>query len=144
VEHRERSGEVEHRERTSLEDRLEQFPEAWRPKEGEKVVGTVLEISERASEYADEPYVVIVVLTDEGREYAVHAFHTVLRNEVARLGPKPGDRLGLKYFGKDEKRGYERYRVLIERAERSEPDPTGPLIEATGESDLPLGPADVS
>ena len=134
---------MEDRKQPSLEDRIEQLAEAWRPKQGEKLIGTVLELSKRETEFSDEPYPLVVVLTDEGREFAVHAFHTVLKAEIARRDPKVGDRLGVKYFGRDEQKGYEIYKADVERAEPRGPEgPPPPVTETASDGDLPLGPAD--
>jgi hypothetical protein len=35
----------------------------------------------------------------------------VLANELARIAPKIGDQVGVKYVGKDPDKGYHRYRV---------------------------------
>ncbi len=109
-----------------FEDRLNHFPEGWKPKVGDSLIGTVAEVSTRDSDYGGE-YPVVVIETEDGREIAIHAFHTVLKNELARLRPREGDKLGVKCHGRDGGE-YEKYRVLLERAEPEEapaPDWTG-------------------
>ncbi|HXF37595.1 MAG TPA: hypothetical protein VNO17_10520 [Actinomycetota bacterium] len=96
-----------------IADRVESFPEPWRPEPGDKLVGTIIELGERASEYGGS-YPLVTVMTDDGREVVWHAFHTVARSELARQRPEVGDRIAAKYWGRDEDRGYERYRVLVE------------------------------
>lgn len=91
-----------------LDDLDREYAPAWKPEPGEKIAGIVTEISEREGTFGRYP---IVTLRTEDGEFAVHAFHEVLQNELARLAPKPGDMLGIKYAGKDEERGYHRYRV---------------------------------
>jgi hypothetical protein len=98
----------------SVYDRLDRDAEAWKPEPGDKLVGTVVEIDERTSDYGSYP--LLIVETDDGVEHAVHAFHTVLRNELARKRPRTGDTIGLAYRGKIDDR-YEGYRVVIVRAE---------------------------
>jgi hypothetical protein len=125
----------------SLEDRLGSFPEAWRPAPGDKIIGELTEFDTRSSDYG-EPYPILTLLTDEGEEYAIHAFHTMLRNAVERKNPQIGDRVGIAYFGPAEKPAApgmspaERYRMIVERnsnsdeppavSESSEPEPAGP------------------
>ncbi len=50
---------------TNLTDRVERFPEPWRPAPGEKVVGVVSGIAMRDSEYSDEPYPMVTIRLDE-------------------------------------------------------------------------------
>lgn len=91
-----------------LDDLDREYAPAWKPDAGDKIVGIVSEISEREGTYGVYP---IVTLRTEDGELAVHAFHEVLQNELARLAPKQGDLLGIKYAGMDSDKGYHRYRV---------------------------------
>jgi hypothetical protein len=94
----------------TLEDELDaEFAEAWRPAPGDKLVGTVTALSERDGAYGRYP--ILTLRKADGTPLAVHAFHDVLQNELARIAPKVGDELGIKYEGKDAERGYHRYRV---------------------------------
>lgn len=94
----------------NLHDALDtQFAPAWRPAPGEKLVGTVVELGERDGPYGMYP--ILTVRQADGDELAVHAFHGVLQSELARIAPKHGDELGIKYEGKDQEKGYHRYRV---------------------------------
>ena len=96
--------------RSTLEGQLDtQFAPAWRPEPGDKLVGTVTELTERDGAYG--PYPIITLRQEDGEEFAVHAFHGVLQSELARVAPKHGDTLGIKYSGKDQEKGYHRYRV---------------------------------
>ena len=61
----------------SLSDRLDSYAEAWRPKPGDKLIGVVVDLDERDSEYDDPPYPIVTVETDDGEELAFHAYHTV-------------------------------------------------------------------
>ena len=85
------------------------FAPAWRPESGDKLIGVVTDLSSRTGEYGSYP--IVTVRDDDGNEWAVHAFHEVLANEFARIAPKVGDRIGIKYAGKHPERGYHRYRV---------------------------------
>lgn len=85
------------------------YAEGWKPGTGDKLVGIVVDVSEREGNFGSYP--IVTVRTAAGEELAVHAFHEVLANELARIAPKPGDEIGLKYLGKHPERGYHRYRV---------------------------------
>jgi hypothetical protein len=104
----------------SLDDRLASFAEAWKPEPGDKLIGVVVDLDERDSAYGDEPYPIVTVETDDGSELALHAFHTVARNELAKQRPVVGDRIGIAYYGMKDGKSYESYRVIVEKAE-SEP-----------------------
>jgi hypothetical protein len=127
--------------RDRIEDRLDRgFPEAWKPAPGDKLVGTVTEVGERDGGFGSYP--IIGVLTDAGDEFNCHAYHTVLRNEVAKQRPRVGDRIGIAYHGKkdgekDGEKGYERYRVIVEHAAQpdTEPDWDRHASEAQAELD---------
>jgi hypothetical protein len=126
----------------SLNDRLDFFPEAWRPNPGEKLIGTVVDLSTRESEYSPDPYPIIHVATERGEELCVHGFHTVLKSELEKLQPRIGDRIGIAYHGRSD-RGYERYRVIVER-QLTAPAQVDPSVEAapatqlTAEGPLPF------
>lgn len=107
---------------TDLADRLDaEYAEAWRPNPGDKIVGTIATIEMFTGQY--EPYPIVTVDTDDGPR-SVHAFHTVLRSELAGKKPQPGDRIGIKYRGKSDK-GYESYRVVVESDRRVDWDRVG-------------------
>jgi hypothetical protein len=75
----------------NLSERLDNFAQAWKPEVGDKLIGEITDLDERENEYGVYPIVTIV--TDEGEELAVHGFHTVLRNELAKRRPRVGDRI---------------------------------------------------
>jgi hypothetical protein len=93
----------------TLDDRLDaDYAAAWRPNPGDKVIGTVTALDVRDGTYGAYP---IVTLDTEDGEVALHCFHEVLANELAKIAPKIGDRVGVKYAGKHPERGYHIYRV---------------------------------
>lgn len=100
----------------SITERLDSFAEAWRPEPGDKLVGVIVDLDERVSQYDEDGYPILVVETDDGQEFAFHAFHTVARNELAKQRPAVGDRVGVAYHGKKDGRNYESYRIIVERA----------------------------
>jgi hypothetical protein len=90
------------------------YAPAWRPDPGAIIDGTVTEITTYdGGGYGRYP--IIVLRLHDGGEFAVHAFHTVLRNELARLDVQVGEHVAIFYGGPRETRSgdgsYESYRV---------------------------------
>jgi hypothetical protein len=145
---------------SQLEDRLESgLPSAWRPdkEDPDILIGKVVSIEQGTSDY--EPYPLIVIEQDDGEEKAVHGFHTVLKNELIRQKPQPGERIGIKYLGEQPTKpgskfkSFIGYRVKVDRQQAEfdwskvgvvEPDPEpAPQVEVTvpagaGEDDIPF------
>lgn len=99
---------------SSISDALDKdYAPAWRPEPGDKLVGVVVDLSER--EGLDGIYPIVTVRTDDGTDVAFHAFHTVAANELAKLRPKIGDQIGIKYVGRiqgaNSRSSYHGYRV---------------------------------
>lgn len=107
-------------------DRLDRDAEGWRPDPGDKIQGTIVDITTRDSEYQDDTYPVLEIKNELDGEYiAVHAFHSVLKREISNQKPEVGDRIGIKYFGKvtgkrTDTKGrpveFEKYKVVVDRA----------------------------
>ena len=128
---------------SSLQDRLNRETEVLKLEAGESVVGTLVELTLRDSDYGD-PYPLVVVETSDGREVAVHGYHSVLRNRLLELDPRTGDELGIKCLGaRTSKAGtkYTDYRVVIDRADRSAEQIDPEDDEPTAEEDEPEPPA---
>lgn len=101
----------------SIEDRLnsESAP-GWRPEPGEQLVGTIVEIGTAHGDYGEYP--LLVVERTDGTDVSVHAFHTVLKSELASKRPTEGDVIGIKYLGIPAGKKYESYKVVLERNTR--------------------------
>ncbi len=83
----------------NLAEELERdYPEAWRPKPGDKLVGELVHVEERDGGYGAYP--VLTIRDQDGKDWAWHGMHSVARGEVGRLQPRIGERLGVKYLGK--------------------------------------------
>ena len=134
---------------TNLSDRLDSFAEGWRPKPGDKLIGTVTDRDLRESDYEEqEPYVILTVEVEEGStqagemiapgtEIAWHAFHTIARNEIVKRAPAVGDHVGIAYHGPAEKaapgqKPAERFRLIVDR--RSAPPPATEPAPADAEA----------
>jgi hypothetical protein len=126
----------------SLEDRLEHDVEGWRPEEGESLTGKVVSVDTRPSDYGDD-YPLVEVERENGEVVAVHGFHSVLKRELARLRPAPGDTIGIKYFGKAQGRNqtYEKYRVIVERASGQVQSPDWDGMKAQADAEIEPGDA---
>ena len=101
---------------TDLSTRLdEDFAEAWRPDTGDKIEGTVESVTSNDAGWG--PYPIVTVNTGKTR-LAIHGFHTVLKNELARIQPSEGDTIAVKYMGlltaKDGKTQFHGYRVVTD------------------------------
>jgi hypothetical protein len=95
----------------------QELPEAWMPSAaGDTIVGEVVRLEQGMT--VRGPAWIVVLKTEDGRERSVWLLHTVLRNELARQRPEPGELVLIKYEGKKEGgagQPYEGYRVLIDR-----------------------------
>jgi hypothetical protein len=77
----------------------EERPETLRLEPGETFVGTYVRREKGHTDGWGEKW--IMVLADsQGRLWSLWLLHTVLIDELCKLKPKPGDRLGFKYLGK--------------------------------------------
>jgi hypothetical protein len=97
-----------------------EFAPAWRPTQpGDEVAGVVTAI--RPSVHTSFGPVPVVELDrlDTREPVAVWAVHTVLRNELARQRPVPGETVLVRYLGTVTPDGggpsYESYRVVVDR-----------------------------
>lgn len=122
----------------SLEDQLnEENAPAWRPEEGDIIEGKVVSIDQRPA--GDYPaYWIVTIEKDDGTREAVHAFHSVLEQELKRIRPQVGHRIAVKYLGKKQGRNYSyaNYKAATEHkpdVEWGTPDPEQDPVQ----SDIP-------
>ena len=100
----------------TVDDLLDLEVAGWKPEPGDKVIGLVamIQTAGEGGEYGAYP--LLTIRKSDGSGWvAVHAFHNVLRGEIARAEVGVGDVIGIKYNGKVEggKFGkYENYRVI--------------------------------
>ena len=97
---------------------LEADIEAWRPETGDVVIGHIVMLKTAGEGTAFGSYPLITIQADnDGSLVNVHAFHTVLRNELMRAEIGVGDRIGIKYMGHSDGgdfNGFENYRVIAD------------------------------
>jgi hypothetical protein len=100
------------------------YPEAWRPKPGEVLVGFVDCYDQGHTSYG--PVRTVTIIHEKtNTKVSVWLSSTVLLNLFQKHKPKPGERVGLKYLGKDKEKGYHRYRLVVDRPETFELTPLG-------------------
>lgn len=76
---------------------------AWKPADDEfdgpdAIQGEVTERYTVENDFGDDEIPVIVVQTAD-EEWSVRGYHKILRDEINKKDPQPGDRVGIKYFG---------------------------------------------
>jgi hypothetical protein len=91
-----------------------EYAEAWRPDPGDKLIGEVIELSQRDGAYGVYP--IITLKQSDGVELAFHAFHTVAQSRLASARPHVGERVAVKYLGLNNSgdRPYHDYRVAVD------------------------------
>jgi hypothetical protein len=133
--------------------------EAWIPlAPGDRLTGELIDLDTAWSDFRGSEYPLLRVRDDEGREWTIHAFRTVLYTEVLKWKPQVGERLTVTYHGPAEKAKAgmspaEIYRVRVEgrpsadaarvyaRLERAgKPEPVAETeLGAEGNRTLPKG-----
>ena len=110
-----------------LLDQVDKEVVGWRPSAGDKIVGTVRDITEAETGDFGE-YPIITIETPNHSFVAVHAFHTILKRDVERRmlrgTLRQGDEIAIAYVGQGVAQGGknapEMYRVAVRRPERKE------------------------
>jgi hypothetical protein len=74
------------------------FAPAWQPKPGDVLSGLITHITFGVSTYGRYPIVTIKEANNES--FSLHAFHTILVNQLIALRPKVGEEIVIKFFGK--------------------------------------------
>lgn len=108
-----------------------QFPPAWRPQEGETLVGTIRRYSTGQGTYG--PVRTAIIQRDDGSKVSLWISSTVLLALFQRENPRVGERIGVRYLGKHETKGYRKWSLIVDRPE-VQPD-FSPLGGEAGELD---------
>lgn len=120
-------------------------PESWVPEQaGEQIAGELVRYERGTTAYGER--IIAVLRTRQGRERSVWLLHAVLRGEFARLRPRPGERLLVRYLGRkksDNGTEYAAYKLVVDRENRA----TEPDWDALGDdapaSDVPADASDL-
>lgn len=76
---------------------------AWRPQPGDMIDGVVVKMLRRESEHTpDGVYPVLIIDTKDGAYTAVHAFHSLLLEQLREVKTGPGDEVTIVYQGRVE------------------------------------------
>lgn len=108
------------------------WPPCWRPKPGDILVGRVLRYDQATTTYGDVR-TVIVEKEDGTGKVSIFLSQEVLRREFERQKPKAGERIGVKFGGRHESKGYNLWALICDR-EETEPD-FSPLGGEHGDAD---------
>jgi hypothetical protein len=117
----------------SMREELSREREPWDRDTDPAVWGRVIELGVFEGEYGAAQ--VVVLLTEDGREVAVHAFGTVLSEALARIDLQVGDHLGVRYLGEKTGRtgkSYHDYRIIHRDAQGN------PKVRTQGRSAAPV------
>ena len=76
------------------------LPERWNPDDepGTMLIGTLLRFETIVTDYG-EAKIAVIADDEDGTEWGVALFRSVLKNQFERMNPQPGDTVGLKYLG---------------------------------------------
>lgn len=90
------------------------YPPAWRPKVGDVLVAVI-----DGYDIGHTPYGAVrtCIVTEEATNTKVSLWlsSTVLLDLFNKHKPIPGEKIGLKYLGKDDDKKYHRYRLVVDR-----------------------------
>ena len=107
--------------RTALAADNGSLPERWNAEDtpGATLVGTLLRFEMIVTDFG-EAQVAVIEDSDDGTEWGVALFRSVLKKRFETLAPQPGDTIGLKYIGLAEPRTkganpYHNYVLKVER-----------------------------
>ena len=109
--------------RTALAADNGSLPERWNPDDvlGMTLIGTLLRYEMIVTDFG-EAQVAVIEDADDGTEWGVALFRSVLKKRFETLNPRPGDTIGLKYVGLTEPRnkGANAYHNYVLRVVRGE------------------------
>jgi hypothetical protein len=100
------------------------YAPAWKPKVGDTLVGFI-----DSYDVGHTPYgpVCTCIVTEEATNGKVSLWlsSTVLLDLFQKHKPQPGEKIGLKYLGKDAEKNYHRYRLIVDRPAAVDFSPLG-------------------
>jgi len=94
-------------------------PESYRfETQGQELLGTVTGLDIGTTWEGERVRIVVVDAGDDGPPHSVWLLHDALKSQMTRLRPQPGDRIGIRYNGKEtgkSGRSYHSYTVVTDR-----------------------------
>lgn len=121
--------------RAKLDRESESHPDAWKAEPGDELVGT-FERWTSGTTRRGETHPIAIVRTTNGDPVAVWCFYAVLRAELQKAAPKPGELLAIRRLEDRENGEGQPYRVFRVVVDRDQNDPfTGadPPVDAEGD-----------
>jgi hypothetical protein len=131
-----------------LNESSDALRESWKPNPGDLIAGTVQGYETAEGKFGP---VTLLILAEEdesgkptGSEVTVWLAHKVLWDEVRKLKPRIGERIGIRRLEDNATKGYARYRVIVDREDGQdssfvpnfdEPDP----VKTVGERSASTG-----
>jgi hypothetical protein len=97
-------------------------PKSWRPDQGDPnpLVGKLADVTTASSNYGEYPLAEII--DDQDVAWAFHAFRSIAKAEIVRLGPELGDRVSVYYGGVPAGKEYHVYKVRFADGRSSKVD----------------------
>lgn len=100
----------------NLQDELDNTATFWKPEEGDSLVGTVIKFGSFENKYGERK--TMTVKDDQGELWDILLGTKILIEELEKAAP--GDRVGLKYLGVHPQKGYQRYKVIVEKCPKDQ------------------------
>lgn len=117
---RDLSGELERQAETSSQP-------SWKPEPGETLTGVLVGYTTRTTKYG--PTRLAIVEVEDGSRIQVWLSSVVLKGAFEEQRPRTGDRIGVRYNGRHEQKGYHLYNLVVDRDVDAEVTP-GPRAAA--------------
>lgn len=130
-----------------MREKLDQgYPDGWRfNAETPEIIGVFRRLEEGYTrQYGACPIMILAELRSK-TEWSVWLFHAVLRNQLARMKPEPGEVVAVRWLGKRKPESggneYDDYRVVVNRGQAGAVDwsKIGDAAEAPADDDAPFG-----
>lgn len=129
----------------SLSERLDRPSESWRPADPkdfpdhpQQLVGKIVEIEEIQGDYGMYP--LLYIQDDDGNEWKWSVFGGVAQGRLAKLQPKVGDRIGVRYLGEKpsknfQGKNYRDWKIIVEPASGETVSPDWDAMAKTAEDE---------
>jgi hypothetical protein len=99
-------------------DRDQEFPVAWKPREGDQIIGTIERYSTGTSSLTGDPVNICWIQTEDGDRYSIWLNNAVLISKFKDKQPKPGETIGVRYLGKHPTKNYKMFRLVVDREQQ--------------------------
>lgn len=115
-------------------------PEAWMPKKaGDQIVGVLARVENRTTKFG--PSSAMILVDEDGREWAVWLFYESLKTGLDRLRPAAGEKVGVRYLGQRDAKNptpgraakYHDFKVVVDRPIQSQQVDWGAALTQTAE-----------